>query len=192
LTGLRRWLSDNRRNKLDKPSAVAFVILLIWFAGNVVSPYLATAGTVDFGNDGVVGGSENDAEIALIDSGFARFFYHAGDANCHQHTDRSFFLNDNQMPFCSRCTAIFFGLGLGVFILIFLSLELNIIWIILGLVPMALDGGIQLLTDYESNNPLRFITGCLAGIVTGIALGYIVSEMGKMAINRRGLKKGSP
>jgi uncharacterized membrane protein len=181
---IRNWFRVNRRTSLDKPSIVAFLITLFWFAGNVISPFLAPAGTINFGDEGVVGSGDLETEIAEIENGFARFFYNAGDANCHQRASRSFFLNGNQMPFCSRCTAIFLGLAVGVAILIFLNLELNILWIILGLVPMAIDGGVQLLNiGYESTNPVRFVTGLLAGIVTGIALGYIVSEMSRMVTN---------
>jgi uncharacterized membrane protein len=187
---LRRWLSAHRREHIDKPSMVAFAILMVWFLGNVIAPFLVPAHTVDFGNDGVVGANDHAGEIASIDSGVARFFYNAGDANCHQRAERSFFLNGNQMPFCARCTSIFFGLAIGAAILIFLCLELHIFWILLGLVPMALDGGIQLFTDYESTNIMRFLTGSIAGIVTGIALGYIVSEIGKMVILKRQIKKG--
>jgi len=186
---LRKWLSAHRRERIDKPALIAFTILLIWFIGNVITPYLAPANTIDFGNDGLVGTGDKADEIANIDNGFARFFYRAGDANCHQHADRSFFLNGNQMPFCARCTSIFLGLTIGAAILIFFSLELHIFWILLGLVPMALDGGIQLITSYESTNIMRFITGSIAGAVTGIALGYIVSEIGKIVVLKRQTKK---
>ena len=37
----------------------------------------------------------------------------------------------------------------------------------LGIVPMAIDGFTQLLTDYESVNPLRLVTGMAAGFVIG-------------------------
>jgi hypothetical protein len=37
----------------------------------------------------------------------------------------------------------------------------------IGLAPMAVDGFTQMLTEYESNNPLRVITGLTAGIVLG-------------------------
>lgn len=188
---LRRWLSAHRRERIDKPSLVAFVILIIWFIGNIITPYLAPANTINFGNDGIVGADDNAGYIATIESGIARFFYHAGDANCHQRAERSFFLHGNQMPFCARCTSIFLGLAIGAALLIFFSLELHIFWILLGLVPMALDGGIQLITSYESTNLMRFLTGSLAGIVTGIALGYIVSELGKIVINKRQIKKDS-
>ena len=37
----------------------------------------------------------------------------------------------------------------------------------IGLTPMAVDGFRQMLTEYESNNPLRVVTGFAAGIVVG-------------------------
>jgi len=188
---LKRWISAHRRQGLDMGVLTAFAILLFWLLGNISSPYLAPHGTIDFGNDGLVGSGDKTDEIALINSSFARFFYRMGDANCHQHADRSFFLNGNQMPFCARCTSIFLGLAIGAAVLIFLELELHIFWILLGLVPMGIDGGLQLFTDYESNNVLRFITGSLAGIMVGIALGYIVSEVGKIVVLQRRIRKGS-
>ena len=180
---LSNWLYAHRRRGFHPGLVLAVIILLAWFLGNVASPYLAPAGTV-LGEEGKVGVMDNSGIISRIDSGLARFFYNAGDANCHQHASRSFFLDGNQMPFCSRCTAIFLGLVLGALILVFLEIELNVLWIILGLVPIGLDGGIQLVTDYESTNAIRFVTGLLAGIVTGIALGFIVSELGSIAVYR--------
>ena len=39
----------------------------------------------------------------------------------------------------------------------------------LGLVPMGIDGFTQLLLEsYESNNPLRLVTGAGAGLVGGL------------------------
>jgi uncharacterized membrane protein len=161
------------------------VLLLLWLLGNVISPFLVPSGRLYLGDEGVVGLDHSEDISRVVDNDFARFFYRFGDANCHQKASRSLFLNDNQMPFCTRCTAIFLGLVVGVGIAIFLELELNILWIIIGLVPMGLDGGLQLFTEYESSNPMRFITGLLAGIVTGIAIGFIITEMSLMVIHRR-------
>ena len=184
---IKNWLRAHRRNRLDLGMGLALVFLSFWLMGNLASPYLAPLGTIDLGEDGIVG-RDHSNEISLINNSFARFFYDMGDANCHQHASRSFFLNDNQMPFCSRCTAIFMGLALGVLVLMFLDIELNIFWIIIGLVPIGIDGGIQLFTDYESINAVRFVTGLLAGIVTGLALAFIIGEFGSMVVHRRSLK----
>jgi uncharacterized membrane protein len=186
---LKRWVAARRRPGFSLGLAVAFVIVLLWFLGNVLSPFLIPAGTLDMGNEGKVGLMDNEGRVSEIENGFARFFYKMGDANCHQRDSRSFFLKGNQMPFCARCTAIFLGLAVGVFITIFLAIELNVLWVIAGLVPIGIDGSVQMFTDYESSNPLRFATGLLAGIVTGIALGFIISEFGQILIMRKKKKE---
>ena len=192
---MKRWLSANRRRYFDWGVLIALIVTMFWLLSNFIAPFLASPGTIDLGEDGVTGRlstlENNGEEIAQIDNDYARAVYNAGDANCHQHASRSFFLNDNQMPFCARCTAIFLGVVIGVAILMFLVIELNIWMLLLGLVPMGLDGGIQLLTDYESNNLFRFITGTIAGITAGLALGYIISEIGHEIVIRRKIRKGS-
>ena len=202
---LKRWLFASRKRYFDWAILVALIFVSFWFVSNLAAPYLAPAGTINLGEDGVTGivpeREDNGYQIDQIESSFARGVYDAGDGNCHQHTSRSFFLNDNQMPFCARCTAIFFGIVVGVAILMFLVVELNIWGLLLALVPMGLDGGIQLITQklyangtigffYESTNLLRFITGTIAGIGAGLALGYVISEIGHMAMVRRDIKRG--
>ena len=46
-------------------------------------------------------------------------------------------------------------------------LRLMILFLALGIVPMAMDGFTQLLTVYESTNTIRVITGFMAGFVIG-------------------------
>ena len=41
----------------------------------------------------------------------------------------------------------------------------------LAIIPIGLDGGIQLLTDYESNNILRLLTGAIFG--AGVCLYFL-------------------
>lgn len=54
-----------------------------------------------------------------------------------------------------------------------------------GLIPIGLDGGLQLLTSYESNNLFRLLTGGLAGIVTTLALGWVIYDMSKSTEMKR-------
>lgn len=80
---------------------------------------------------------------------------------CHGRADRSFFLNGKQFPICARCTGELVGMLL-------ISITYGFyhpptIYAIFFLIPMILDGVIQLLTKYESNNSLRFFTGFLFG-----------------------------
>ncbi len=175
-----------RRKRPHIPILIVFVLTLLWFLGATFSPYLVDAGTINLGDDGVVGTRDFTHTISQIDSPVAKFFYDAGDVNCHQKASRSYFLNDNQMPFCARDAAIFMGLAIGVLAMVFISIELNIFWIILGLVPMGIDGTTQLLFDsYESTNFIRLITGMIAGIVIGIALGYIIGEFSLISKERK-------
>lgn len=177
MSDLLRPPEFRKRDKLSMAIIVTFILTLAWFLGAAFSPFLIPAGTIDLGEEGLVGVRDFTHTISGIENPVARFFYDAGDVNCHQKASRSFFLNDNQMPFCARDTAIFLGMAIGVLIMIFLTMELSIVWIILGLVPMGIDGTTQLLVDsYESTNFIRFGTGIIAGIVVGMALGYIVGE----------------
>ena len=123
--------------------------------------------------------------------------YGFGDLNCHQKHERSWEINGNQMPVCARDIGIFLGFSIGCLIFglrgfnrwtvrdTFLSvfpddsmrrvyekdvrLPLMLFIMGLGLVPMGVDGFTQLLLDsYESNNPLRLVTGAGAGLVGGL------------------------
>lgn len=118
---------------------------------------------------------------------YHRTVYQFSDFNCHQKHDRSYVLNVNQMPVCARDVGIFIGAS-GALLLMSLkrggkdfkdilletmNLDLSMaetkkvaVLIMLGAVfslPLILDGGIQLVTDYESFNGLRTFTGLLFG-----------------------------
>lgn len=80
--------------------------------------------------------------------------------NCHQIPERSFFIAGRQFPLCARCTGIFTGILLFP---IFLVLKINppFLFNIFFLIPLILDGSVQLIFCLMSNNPRRFITGLL-------------------------------
>lgn len=78
---------------------------------------------------------------------------------CHQIPERSFFLFGYQFPVCARCTGIIIG---GIFAIVIPFIDLSYYSLIL-LIPLILDGTIQLKTRYESNNFKRFLTGFLYG-----------------------------
>ncbi|MBT4059818.1 MAG: DUF2085 domain-containing protein [Euryarchaeota archaeon] len=127
---------------------------------------------------------------------FSAFIYGFGDLNCHQKHERSFEINGNQMPVCTRDIGIFAGIVIGG--IIFRRLGVNrwtvrdtIISVLpdekvapiyfndrrfllafggiaLLLLPTALDGGLQAITSYESTNLKRLITGSPMGIGIGL------------------------
>ncbi len=129
------------------------------------------------------------------------FTYAVGDLNCHQKHERSWEINDNQMPVCVRDVGIMLGFIFGALIFrtygvnrwtlrdTFLTiipdpylipfyekdsrLMLVIFMILLSITPIGIDGFLQLITNYESNNPLRLITGIFAGF----GLGWLVCSM---------------
>ena len=123
------------------------------------------------------------------------FVYAFGDLNCHQKFERSWTINENQMPVCARDVGIFFGLALGgwwfwkkglnrwtirdTFLTLFPDHRITSLYTkdrrlmamfgigILFCLPVVLDGGIQAITDYESVNPLRVMTGIPFGFIIG-------------------------
>jgi len=79
---------------------------------------------------------------------------------CHQMEARSFTVRGYQFPLCARCT----GIAIGHIIGLILGCAADVsLWIALLMLPLALDGGIQYLTAYESNNRRRLVTGILYG-----------------------------
>lgn len=90
---------------------------------------------------------------------------------CGQVPSHSFYIAGYQMCLCSRCLAIYSSLLAGGLILAMFRYRRTIrpiswkFWV-LGMVPMALDGGTQLFGWHESNVYLRLLTGVIFGLMT--------------------------
>ncbi|HIH02187.1 TPA: DUF2085 domain-containing protein [Thermoplasmata archaeon] len=104
---------------------------------------------------------------------------------CHQLAERSYFLNGNQMPFCARDLGLFVGLMIGFGIATFLSVQINPVLLLFGLAPMGIDGGVQLVTEYESTNPLRLATGIVAGAALALLLAVFIIALKEDVSSRR-------
>ena len=85
---------------------------------------------------------------------------------CHCRPDRSFYYRGVRFPLCARCIGELAGILLAV--LIGWPYRPSITMLGLMLLPMVLDGAVQLLTVYESTNPRRFVTGLLFGYAGAI------------------------
>lgn len=88
---------------------------------------------------------------------------------CHRRPERSFFFRGHQFPVCARCTGIYFAAVTSLILIKYIELDYNIFTLSIGillLIPSAIDAGIQYLTDYESTNTKRLITGLLNGLGT--------------------------
>ena len=162
---------------MGKWNKTSFVLLWGWLSLLLFSPYMIDNGsTGDL--SGVVGKYDNRDVIEEMNF-LAKFIYYVGDLNCHQLSHRSYSYNDNQMSFCARDTGIFLGLVMGFMYASRKKIVLTLPLVIAALLPIGLDGTIQLLTDYESTNPKRLITGLIAGVATGIAIKIIADSLDK-------------
>jgi uncharacterized membrane protein len=173
-------LSESLTLKLEKNDRISYVLLIpalllvVWSLLLFVSPLTQAPGTIYLGNEGKVNVADNADYInSHITNPVARGVYLIGDIMCHQHADRSYFIGGNQMPFCARCTGIFLGLTIGMVIGTIFRVKVGVGLYILTLLPMVLDGSIQLITPYESTNIVRFLTGLLVGVFTSLVLCYI-------------------
>jgi uncharacterized membrane protein len=154
-----------------KAKRAMLIFFTAWLIISLAAPFTLQAGSVT-DLSGVAGREDNAATIGRMNP-FAATVYLIGDVNCHQLKDRSFFLNGNQMPYCARDTGIFIGLAIGMLLLLLLSPKFSWLALIALCIPILADGGIQLITNYESTNLLRLITGLLGGVGAAYFLGHI-------------------
>jgi len=179
-----------KRGRSSKWIILFFIPFLIWILLQFIAPLALPTSSID-DLSGYVGVSDNKKIIDDIPAPWD-LLYGAGDRLCHQKADRSFFINQNQMPFCSRCTAIWLGLAIGLCFMVFYKIDLNekfLLLIIIGIVPIGIDGIGQLIGFWESNNFIRLITGLLAGIVVGLAIALIIDEFRSFEIIKKIYKK---
>lgn len=88
---------------------------------------------------------------------------------CHCRPERSFHWRSGlPFPICARCTGEVVGMLCA---LMTIAIGRPPLWVLLILlIPMVVDGSVQLLTPYESNNRRRFVTGLMFGYAFGILL----------------------
>ncbi len=151
------------------------IIFSIWLAVVIIAPYTITSNSVN-NLSGKVSQIDNWKAIEKMNP-FAGAIYFLGDMFCTEISDHSFYLNGNQMPFCARCTSIFAGLVMGLLIAVIFDPKVNLLLIGLALLPIAIDGGLQLVTSYQSTNPLRVATGLLAGVAISLYFSNIANIM---------------
>lgn len=174
-----------RRERFNHLVFIFFLFFFIWILLQVLAP-LALPNESVSDLSGTVGFSDNENIIRNMSFPW-NYIYSSGDHLCHQRIDRSLFLNGNEMPFCSRCTAIWLGLAIGLGFMLFFTLELNeklLLAIVVGFAPIGIDGIGQLFGFWESTNLVRILTGLPAGIICGIAIGIIIDELHTVRIFR--------
>ena len=156
------------RSGMDRNILIAVALFGAWFILLILSPMLVPSGSVTDLSGRVLVLDNIDAYSDM--NPLSKTIYILGDYNCHQDRDRSLFINDNQMPFCSRDVGIFVGLLAGSIIALFVLIRIKITVLLIGFIPFVVDGAVQLVTDYESTNVLRIVTGALAGSMFALFL----------------------
>ncbi|HIH76978.1 MAG TPA: DUF2085 domain-containing protein [Methanomassiliicoccales archaeon] len=149
-------------------------ILLAVLLAIVIAP-LALPNDSIGGLDGSIGSLDHGEDLDDVPWP-QRAIYLLGDINCHQQADRSFDLNGNQMPFCARDLGLLAGAVLGLAAFVLLGRKVPWTWFLVLLVPMALDGVVQAITDYESSNIVRLFTGAIAGLAAGYGAGTLIDD----------------
>ena len=165
--------SELRRSR--KAEVTMLLVFTIWLLLVLVAPLSLPRGSVQ-DLYGSVGNLDSGDQLDSMNP-LARVVYTIGDMYCHQIPDRSLVLNDNQMPFCSRDLGIFIGLVAGMLLAVLMNIRISVLVFLLTLIPMGIDGSLQLLTDYESSNLLRLITGLIAGVGVSLLMSRLARQV---------------
>jgi len=166
-------MSRGRRRHLNAMAITAGVFL--FYLGSIVTaPLFLAPDTVDFGENGLSGKIDFEEERRNASmTGFIYWLYWEGDMNHHQKASRSYFVNGNEMPQDTRDLGIYAGIAVALAWSTRRMYRIKAWGLLLGLVPIGLDGGVQLLTNFVTINPFRVFTGFLCGITVGFAFASI-------------------
>ena len=86
---------------------------------------------------------------------------------CNKKPERAPHIYGHTFILCWRCTGLIIGACFGIIARLILGNFSQIYYLLL--LPVAIDGGLQYIFRIMSNNPRRFITGFVGGLVTAIA-----------------------
>jgi uncharacterized membrane protein len=123
----------------------------------------------------------HDFSALVIYKSFSRF--------CHQIPERSFYIEGHPFAVCARCTGIYFGFAAGVLLYPLLrSLEREDAparkWLLLALVPVALDFALDFFGIWQNTHLTRFVTGALVGAVVAFYVVPGLLDLSRMSFRR--------
>lgn len=175
-----------KRERVSKPSLLIFCFFSLFVLLILIAPIMQSTGSLtDLSGMTII---IDNCEIWTEMDQPWQSIYVVGDVLCHTKADRSFYLDQNQLPFCARCIAIWIGLTAGLGLMIFYQLKNNFLFFtcfLLSVGLLGLDGIGQLIGLWESSNIIRVITGVLVGIFSGFALGLIIDELNELKKKER-------
>ena len=125
--------------------------------------------------------------LASGHAGSSEVIYQAFSYLCHQIPERSFHLAGHPFAVCSRCTGLYAGFAVATLALpLVRSLRRtdtpHVIWLLLSVVPLAIDFGLTYFGVWENNHFTRVTTGALFGAVAAI---YVVPGLIELSVSAK-------
>ena len=175
-----------RREKASKLHFLLVIFLFVFVILQMVAPLVHPKGSLT-NLSGMTMVIDNDGLWDDLAQPWSTVYF-TGDFLCHTKASRSFILNQNQLPFCARCTAIWVGLVAGLGIMVVYQIKNQYLFLTAFLISigfLGVDGVGQLLGFWESTNVLRALTGAFVGLFTGLAIGLVVDEFRNIEIKKK-------
>ncbi len=196
---------------------IVLVLNLIWTASLFLAPFTVPPGSF-YGEDSGGANAMDFGQTWATFPAYPQIVYAFGDIQCHQLYHRSFVLNGNQLPIDARMTSMYVFANLGVIAAMLArpspktgGVILNALpsrarrllgrlgteragalVVLVGLLPIAIDGFTQLLTPYESTNLLRVLTGAPGGFVGGLLVGAMLVSIRQLGIEIERMRLPGP
>ena len=196
----------------SRPLFAVLVLNLVWTAAIFLAPLTIAPGTVAY----QVGGANmmDHMDVWSTLPWYTAAVYAFGDIQCHQIWSRSLWINENQMPLDSRMTSMYIFANFGLLAAVFARPAVSagtvimsvmprrlqnalarfgperagVIIVVLGLLPIAIDGFTQLWTPYESNNATRILTGIPGGFVGGLLVGAMLVSIRQVGLDIQAMR----
>jgi uncharacterized membrane protein len=123
----------------------------------------------------------HDSTALVIYKSFSRF--------CHQIPERSFYIDGHPFAVCARCTGIYLGFAAGVLVYpLVRSLKRSDaparLWLLVALVPTALDFALDFFGVWQNTHLSRSATGALLGAVTAFYVVPGLLDLSRMSFRR--------
>lgn len=177
---------------LKTVSMILIAAGLIWLVSIIVAPLTLGPGTILLGEEGRANYIDYPHIWVRVPL-FHKIVYGLGDLICHQKRSRSFIINGNQMPVCSRDTGLYLGVVATLIPLFITNIYypllyrkfvsnlfrsrvkfLFIYFIFSG--PLIFDFFTQYFGLRNSDNIIRLVTGFLFGIINMILFYHLLLE----------------
>jgi uncharacterized membrane protein len=115
---------------------------------------------------------------------------------CHQIPERSFYLDGHPLAVCARCAGIYFGFAAGVLLYplvrsLWRSDAPARKWLLVALVPTALDFGLDFFHIWENTHLTRLVTGALLGGITAFYVVPGLLDLSRMSFRRSVVDQGN-